>query len=44
MFGIHGRNKSNNWNRDGTYFRAQILKHVAKFVINTKRFNNSFGI
>ena len=30
---IHGRKRSSNWNRDGTYYRAQILKHVAKFVI-----------
>ena len=41
---ISGRKRSDNWNRDGTYFRAQILKAVAKFVLNTKRFNDDFGI
>ena len=41
---IHGRKRSSNWNRDGTYYRAQILKQVAKFVINTKRFSDNFGM
>ena len=41
---IHGRKRSTNWNRDGVYFRSQILKAVAKFVINTKRFNDDYGV
>ena len=36
--------KKCKWNRDGVYFRAQILKSVAKFIMCTKRFNSDYGI
>ena len=35
---MNGSNKSNNWNRDGTYYRVKILKAVVRFVNNTKSF------
>ena len=41
---IHGRKRSKNWSRDVTYYRAQILKHVAKFVVKTKRFSDISGM
>ena len=41
---IHGTNKKKNWDRDGTYYRVKILKAVVKFVNNTKRFKNDYGI
>ena len=41
---INGTNRNQNWDRDGTYYRVQILKAVVKFVNNTKRFNNVYGI
>ena len=40
---MNGSNKSNNWNRDGVYYRIKILKAVVKFVLNTKRFRNDYG-
>ena len=41
---LTGKNKDDKWDREGTYYRAQILKAVAKFVFNTKRFNDDYGI
>ena len=41
---INGTNNRQNWNRNGTYYRVQILKAVVKFVVRTKRFSNDYGI
>ena len=41
---LTGKGKHQDWNRDGVYYRTQILKAVAKFVMNTKRFNDDYGI
>ena len=42
---LNNKNKKNsNWNRYGTYFRVQILKSIVKFVLNTKRFSDDYGI
>ena len=40
---LTGKNNNDKWNRDGIYYRAQILKSVAKFVFNTRRFNTEYG-
>ena len=40
---LNGTRKSDNWKRDGTYYRVEILKAVVKFVLNTKRFRNDYG-
>ena len=38
------KNKNDKWDRDRIYYRSQILKAVTKFVYETKRFNDDFGI
>ena len=40
---INVTKKSDNWNKDGTYYGVKILKAVVKFVLNTKRFRNDYG-